>query len=140
MASDEGALGPYVRDALRDWAPIRLRRMFGGQGLFREGRMIALIADEALYIKGDADNLADFQAAGCEPFTYDKQGKPFHLRYYLCPDEALEEPELLAEWMQRGWQAALRAPAPRSAQRRSASASRKAGAAAQAPTRRPKRP
>lgn len=100
----------YLRDALQDWAPVRVRRMFGGAGLFREERMFGLLADDVLYFKCDSQNLAAFEDAGCPPFRYEAKGKPMVMSYRRCPDEALDDPELLREWAQRGWEAALRAP------------------------------
>ena len=50
------------------------RRMFGGFGIFVDGVMIGLIADDVLYLKADDINKGDFEAAGMGPFTYDRKG------------------------------------------------------------------
>jgi len=50
----------------------RLRRMFNGQGIFCDGVMFALVADNTLYLKGDDDMKPAFLDAGSSPFTYEK--------------------------------------------------------------------
>lgn len=35
------------------FGPVQLRRMFGGHGVFHEGLMFALVADDVLYQKAD---------------------------------------------------------------------------------------
>jgi DNA transformation protein len=50
----------------------RLRRMFSGQGIFCDGVMFALVADDTLYLKGDDDMKPAFLDAGSSPFTYEK--------------------------------------------------------------------
>jgi DNA transformation protein len=61
----------YVLEQLEPLGGITHARMFGGVGLRRHGLFFALIADDGLYLKTDAVNRPDFEAAGCEPF------KPF---------------------------------------------------------------
>ncbi len=43
----------YVLDQLSAWGSVSVRRMFGGAGLYREGRMFGLIADDVVYLKVD---------------------------------------------------------------------------------------
>jgi DNA transformation protein len=85
------------------------RRMFGGHGIFRDGLMFALIADDRLYFKADDANRAIFAAAGGEPFTYMRAGKAASLSYYSVPDDALEEAAALHAWAEHGIAAARRA-------------------------------
>lgn len=98
-----------VLEHLEPMGGITHRRMFGGVGLSRHDLFFALIAEDAIYIKTDAANCADFEAAGCEPF------KPFGgdkaMSYWSVPLEALEDPDVLAEWAYRGIDAAMRAQA-----------------------------
>jgi DNA transformation protein and related proteins len=87
------------------------RRMFGGQGLYLDGRMVALVADGRLYLKIDAQTRAAFEAAGSSPFVYDGKGKPVTMSYWLAPDEALDDPALMKPWARRAVEAAARAAA-----------------------------
>ena len=100
----------HVADLL-DPIDATVRRMFGGHGLFRDGLMFALIADDRLYFKVDDGNRDAFTAAGSEPFTYLRRGRPASLSYYGVPDDALEDPEALRGWAELGIAAAHRAAA-----------------------------
>ncbi|MCR9220402.1 MAG: TfoX/Sxy family protein [Alphaproteobacteria bacterium] len=115
MSVDAGYLA-FVRD-LYDQAglgSVTTRRMFGGAGVFRDGVMVALIADETLYLKTDAQTRPRFEAAGLPPFTYQRAGKPaVVMSYALCPDEALEDPDAFADWAGEAMAAARRAKASR---------------------------
>ena len=105
----------YVLEQLQPLGGITHRRMFGGVGLSRHELFFALIAQDTLYLKVDDANRADFEAAGCEPF------KPFGgdkaMSYWSTPLDALEDPDLLAEWASKGIEAAARAKAPKTRRR-----------------------
>ena len=101
-----GDLSQHVVDLLAEWAPVTVRRMFGGEGLFRDGSMFALIADEVLYLKVDAASAPLFAARDLEPFTYLRKSRPVQLSYRRAPEEALEDPREAAEWAERAWQSA----------------------------------
>jgi len=89
--------------------------MFGGQGLYVDELFIALIAGEQLYLKTDTQTRLQFEAAGCPPFRYQKQGEWTSLSYFSPPEEALESPALMAPWARLALQAALRAQLAKSA-------------------------
>lgn len=88
----------FLQDQLGPVGPVSIRRMFGGAGVFKDGVMFALVADEVLYLKVGPDNRTAFEAAGMEPFTYTGKGKPVRMSYYECPPDALEDPEDLRSW------------------------------------------
>ena len=89
----------------------RPRRMFGGQGLYVDDLFIALIFNERLYLKTDAVNRARFEAAGCEPFTYEANGERKSISYFSAPDDAMESPGVMQPWARLALEAALRARA-----------------------------
>ncbi|MCM0018901.1 MAG: TfoX/Sxy family DNA transformation protein [Tagaea sp.] len=92
---------------------VAARSMFGGWGLYREGRMFALIAEDTLYLKADAANRHSFEAEGLGPFVYEGKGKPVSMRYYQAPPDALDDPAAMLPWARAAYDAALRAPAPK---------------------------
>jgi DNA transformation protein len=98
----------YLRDQFRRWSPVEIRRMFGGHGIFRDGAMFALINDETLYLRSDEATRPAFAAAGMGPFRYRRNGRLVALGYHQAPPEAVEDGELLGEWAQRAFEAALR--------------------------------
>jgi DNA transformation protein len=93
---------------------IAARRMFGGHGLYHDGRMVALVADGRLYLKVDAQTRAAFEAAGSSPFVYAGKGKPVTMSYWLAPDEALDDPSAMTPWARRAIEAAAHAAAGKS--------------------------
>ena len=98
----------YLRDQFRRWGAIEVRRMFGGHGIFRDGVMFALIHDETLYLRSDEATHAAFAAAGMGPFRYRRDGRLVALGYRQAPPDAVEDSDLLGEWADRAFAAALR--------------------------------
>lgn len=99
----------YVVDMMQTIGPVYSKKMFGGHGIFLEGLMFALIADNELYLKADRESEGDFSERGLEPFTYNKKGKLIEMSYFQAPEEAMEDSEIINEWGNKGYRAALRA-------------------------------
>lgn len=99
----------FVTDLLAPFGPLTVKRMFGGAGIYAEGRMFAIAVDDALYLKADDRNRWDFERAGLAPFSHSrKDGKAIALSYYQPPADALEDPERLAPWVEGALAAARR--------------------------------
>ncbi|MGJ7491722.1 TfoX/Sxy family protein [Variovorax sp. ZT4R33] len=95
---------------------VQARRMFGGHGLFHEGRMIGLVVRETLYLKADAESAHHFDALHAPAFCYERQGKTMQMSYREAPADLFDDRELAALWGRRAWEAAMRsgqAPRPR---------------------------
>jgi DNA transformation protein len=108
----------FLKDQFADFGPISIRNMFGGAGIYRDGLMFALIADEVVYFKADDSNRPDFEAEGLGPFVYDaKSGKNVIMSYWRAPARCLDDPAEMADWAREAYAAALRASKPRSAKR-----------------------
>ena len=78
--------------------------MFGGAGLYHQGTMFAVVAEDVAYLKVDDSNREDFIRAGSGPF----QPYPEHIKttihtYYEIPADVLENPDELGQWAQRSW-------------------------------------
>ena len=99
----------HVADQLRHWAPVSVRRLFGGHGIYRGERMFAFVARDTLYLRTDDVNRPDFEAAGMGALRVGKSGNArIALSYHEAPAELLDEPEELAQWAERAFAAALR--------------------------------
>lgn len=98
----------FIIDSLELFGPVVAKRMFGGYGLYLEGIMFALVADDVLYFKVDDLSRGDFESQGLIPFTYAKNGTNCKMSYYSVPDEVLEYNKELCVWAQKGFDAALR--------------------------------
>lgn len=101
----------HLRELFAPLASFDARRMFGGWGLYLDGRMCGLVAHGQLYLKTDAATRPAFEAAGCAPFVYTGQARPITMSYWSVPDDALDSGEAMAPWARRAMQAG-RAPKP----------------------------
>lgn len=99
----------WVLELLEPLGRTAARRMFGGYGLFLDGMMFAIVIDDQVWFKTDAENRDIFAALGEPPFTYLRAGKTARLNFFRAPDEALEYSEALMPWAQSALGAALRA-------------------------------
>ncbi len=97
-----------ICDVLSPLGSVRPRRMFGGYGLFIDGVMFGLVADDVLYLKVDELNWPQYAAAGLPRFTYLRQGKTIALSYAEAPAECLEEPDVALSWAGAALDAAMR--------------------------------
>jgi len=98
-----------VLEQMTGFGVPRVRRMFGGYGLYRDDLMFAIILQDKLYLKADAVNVASFEKAGSEPFTYASKGKIVTLRYYEAPPDVYEDQDDMQQWARSAFEAALRA-------------------------------
>jgi DNA transformation protein and related proteins len=107
---------------------MRAKRMFGGHGVYADGLMIGLVAEEVLYLKMDAETRPQFEAAGCQPFTYDPGNghKPMQMSYWTVPSEAMESPATMTPWARLALGAALRNQTAKNAKAEQAAAKRAA--------------
>ena len=82
-----------LQDKLIALGDIRIRKMFGGHGVFEEDSMFALVDSQgSIYFKADDTNVQLFEAAGSE-----KHGR---MPYYQVPTEVLADEKVLQEWAQ----------------------------------------
>lgn len=99
----------YLSEVFETFGRIRSRRMFGGHGIYYNGHMIGLVADDVLYLKADDKTSAFFDELGLQPFEYIKNDKRVKMSYYLAPDEIYDDPEIASLWASRAYEAAARA-------------------------------
>ncbi|RYX89760.1 MAG: TfoX family protein [Comamonadaceae bacterium] len=121
MTSPKAAFATYCCELLSQAVgPCVIKRMFGGYGISTGNMNIAIVVDlgegETLWLKSDAEARGLYEAAGCRQFTYLARGEPRSIKYYAAPDEAMESPQLMAQWGRVALGCALKArEKPRSA-------------------------
>ena len=103
----------YLHDLFSAFAPVTTRAMFGGYGIYRDGTIVGIVVEEAIYLKVDAQTRAAFEAAGSAPFVYEAKGKRVPMSYWSVPEDALDSPQEFRPWAQRAWETALRKPKPK---------------------------
>ncbi len=97
----------YTLELLADLGPVGAKSMFGGYGLYLDGTMFGIIADEVIYIKADELNREAFTSEGLEPFRL--ESKNAVMSYYTVPESAMDDPTEMCRWGQLGVEAAVRA-------------------------------
>ena len=99
----------YVKELLQDFAPLRIKRMFGGAGVYSGNLFFAILADDELYLKVDDLDRADYEAQGLLPFTFKmKSGRRGTMSYYPVPADVQEDPDVLGDWVRKALDAARR--------------------------------
>ena len=101
----------WVAEAMEPVGSVTSRRMMGGHTLYCDGVVFCIVAFDQLWFKGDADSDALWDAAGCERFTYEREGGMATMNYRLAPDDAYEDPDELRRWADLGLAAGRRAAA-----------------------------
>jgi DNA transformation protein and related proteins len=102
----------FIEHVLELAAPagrVSARPMFGGHGIYVDGTIAAIIVDDELYLKTDDKTRGAFTDLELPPFTYrtHKDGAVHVTSYYRAPDEALESPPAMREWLRRALAASL---------------------------------
>lgn len=90
-----------MHDALAGIPGITSRAMFGGWGIYKDKKIFGLIADGELYFKVDETTKPEYESYGSRPFTYTNRGKTYAMSYWLVPEEVLERPDEIYEWVEK---------------------------------------
>jgi DNA transformation protein len=87
----------YVLDQFSAWGEVTVRKMFGGAGLYRDGEMFGLVADDVVYLKVDETNRGKFIAEGSAPFK-PFPDRPTMMSFFEIPPDIFEDPAALIAW------------------------------------------
>jgi len=87
----------YILDQLSHWGDVTSRRLFGGAGLYRDGKIFALLSDNIMYLKVDETNTEKYVKSGSSPFK-PFPNRPTIMSYFEVPPDILEDSEKLIEW------------------------------------------
>jgi DNA transformation protein len=99
----------YVLELMRPAGRASARAMFGAHGIYVDGMIVGIVDDDVLYLKADDQTRGAFTDRGLAPFRYaTKKGDVEITSYYRPPDEALESPAEMREWLRLALAAALR--------------------------------
>jgi DNA transformation protein len=99
----------HVLELMRPSGRVSARAMFGGHGLYVDGLIVAIVVEDVLYLKTDDETRPAFVQRDLVPFSYTtKEGKAHAMSYHRAPDETVEGPEAMREWLRPAIGAALR--------------------------------
>jgi len=99
----------YLLEQMQDIGPVNARAMFGGHGIYHDGIMFALVADDVLYLKTDEANRREFEARNLPAFLYERKDKVISMSYNEAPGEVLDDPDEMTYWARSAIAASRRA-------------------------------
>jgi DNA transformation protein and related proteins len=112
VASDSFA--EFLREQLAPLGRVTMRRMFGKTGVFCDGLMFGMVADDTLYVRVDDHNRATFAESQSFPsLSYESRGRTIDLSFWRAPDRLFDEPDELVRWARAALAAAGRVAAKR---------------------------
>lgn len=91
----------FVADALAGLDGLRIRPMFGGQGLYLKDDFFGMAWKGKLYFRADDETRPEYVRRGSEAFQVTMRGKTMTMQYWSVPAEILEDHEELARWAVR---------------------------------------
>lgn len=109
MSFDQG-LVEWVTEALEPMGRVTMRRMMGGATLYLDGTVFAIVTDDGLWLKADAQSDALWDDAGCPRFSYQRDGEVATMNYRRAPDEVYDDADEMRRWADPAVAAGLRAP------------------------------
>ena len=102
MAQD--SFHAFVKELFAGMGAVEIKRMFGGAGVYAEGLMFGLLADDTIHIKANDETMkAALRAQGSGPFVWSPQNGPrkgehIDLGYWRLPEPALDDPDEAVAW------------------------------------------
>lgn len=100
--------------------PVRVKRMFGGKGVYLDGFIIAVeLSTGDLYLKGDEVCAPAYEAAGGRRWNYEGETKAGVVRrvampYWTMPETAFDDEDELKRYARMALEASIRADAAKS--------------------------
>ena len=90
----------FLRDLFVSLADVRVRRMFGGQGVYSGDRIVAVVVQGELYLKSDALSEPIYEAADLTRWIYAREGRaPTRMPYHRMPESALDDQDEADGWI-----------------------------------------
>jgi DNA transformation protein and related proteins len=109
VASDSFA--HFLREQLATLGRLTMRRMFGKTGVFCDGVMFGMVADNTLYFRVDDDNRAVFEEAqSFPPLNYEKKGSTIDLSFGARRSGCSTSPMSFLAGRQRRWRRRIESP------------------------------
>lgn len=100
-----------IEEMFEALGPVTIKRMFGGKGVYHQGLILALEVDGEMLLKAGAESAGEFEAAGARQWSYGAKSrpKPVAMPYWSIPEDAYDDPEVMAYWVRLAFAAALKA-------------------------------
>jgi DNA transformation protein len=92
------AFREQVGELLAFMPGLRIKRMFGGAGVWSDDLIFALVIGDELYLKADEETRPAFEAEGCGPWLYERAGVVRDMGYSRTPDIVWDDPDEARRW------------------------------------------
>ena len=101
----------WLEDLFSVVPDAKIKKMFGGVGVFRHGLMFALATNDGrVSLKADSETIGDFNAEDCGEWEYHrKDGKVTTMGYWYIPERLSEDSDELLVWSLKAFEVAVRA-------------------------------
>ena len=92
-----------VSDILSPICDVEAKSMFGGFGIYTDGKMLGILTDDQMYFKARDTLAEEIEAKGGEQFIYTghKNRKPTKMPWWSIPEELYDDHDLLRDWIDR---------------------------------------
>jgi DNA transformation protein len=100
----------YLKELFDCIGPIAFKRAFSGEAMMAGGAMVAYFIRDKLHMRTDAETRPLYEAEGSEPFTFMKGKETIVTSYMTLPERLFDEPDELAIWARRAYEAAQQSP------------------------------
>lgn len=98
MAAAAGLVA-WIEEVLAPMGTVTRSAMMGGATLYLDGTIFAIVADDTLWFKADAQSDPVWDAAGCERFTFQMgEGRSGSMNYRRAPDDVHDDADVMGEW------------------------------------------
>jgi DNA transformation protein len=101
----------HSKELFAPFGDIRIRKMFGGAGVYCDELFFALLDDDTIFLKADENTRKEFEERGLASFCYEmKDGSVATMNgYFAAPEEIFDDEDELKRWATLALDAAARA-------------------------------
>jgi len=86
----------FINDQLEELGGVTFKRMFGGEGIYKDGKFFGIIHKERLYFKTSEKTRENYEREEMRPFEPNSKQKLKN--YYEVPPEILDDSDELKKW------------------------------------------
>ncbi len=101
----------HAKELFAPFGDIRIRKMFGGAGVYCDELFFALLDDDAVFLKVDGETRKEFEKRGLSSFSFEmKDGTRAEMNgYFAAPEDIFDDENELKRWTTLALDAASRA-------------------------------
>ncbi len=116
-----------LQEIFAPFGPVEIKRMFGANGVYYSGMIIACHVRDQLFMKTDRETEGAFINSGGQPWKYDHASgtRQIKMPYCTLPESAFDDEDEFKYWTKLSLESATRAAAnkkPKTVKRKALSA------------------